>query len=112
MGDPNGRIRFIYMLTAGSCGSVGVYPKVALINFYYNFLVYLRVNKNRCERCMSPRTGVKRGYAHKSVNADFGLGITIGILSLNGYGNTFNTGFISRLKIYDSCSETFPLRPS
>ena len=111
MGDPDGGIGLIDMLSSGPAGPKSVYPDVSVINVNNHIVRRFRVYKYRRKRGMPPFACIKRRDPHETVDPCLGLEIAVGVLPFDNNGYILNTRLFSREDIDYLGDKTSALSP-
>ena len=100
------------MLTAGAAASVGVNPKVILVNLHVHVLLDVRHHVQRYKRSLPFALRVKGGNPHQSVDALFRLQIAVGIGSVYLKGHRLDAGLVAIQIIQHLHAKALALCPS
>ena len=111
MSKANGRVGFVYMLSALSTGTVGIYTEVFRLNVNFNCIIQNRININRSKAGMTAGICIKRRNADQAVNTTLTLEITVNKVSAYLNCNRFDSAFCFQL-VYNLCFVAMAFCPS
>ena len=78
VGQTNGRIRLVDVLTTRPAGAEGVGTHIRRIDVNFDGVIDFGIHKHRRERGVTTRIAIERTLANEAVDAGFGAQITIG----------------------------------
>ena len=73
MGKANCRVRFVYMLSALSACTVGIYTKIFRFNVYFDYIIQNRIHIYRSKAGVTSRVCIKRRDSYKTMDSPLTL---------------------------------------
>src|SRR5688572_6448606 len=112
MGDPDGTVSDIHVLSAGSGRTIRVDAQFLVLDVDLDVLIDLRRDEHRRERSLATSAGVEWRNSNKAMHTAFGRKQTVGVIALDSKRRRLDTCLASRLLVEDLHLESLSLRPA
>src|SRR5712692_5230315 len=110
VGQTNGRVRLVHLLSAGARAAEGVGAHVRRVDHHLDVLVHLGVDEHRGEAGVPARVRVEGRDAHQPVHADFRLEPPVGVVAARDERGVLQARLLARLEVARLDLPAFALR--
>ena len=109
--DADRRVGHVDVLSAGAARTIGVDPKVFLVDLEVDVLGKLGPHEDRCERRVAPLVLIEWRDPHQAMHARLGGHQSVGVVAGERHGHALDTGLLARLEVEDLALEAATLPP-